>query len=53
MNITEYLTSSSIAFCSYTENLFLPMGKVRITIKFNGRSIYEDFHDELERYDKF
>jgi hypothetical protein len=51
LNISAQLQNSTIAFPSYTGNVFLPDGKVEVNVKYRGRTFQKELCVVAEKYD--
>lgn len=51
LEIKNELLQTNIAFRSYTENVFLPLGKVRVKVEYNGRTSNEDLYVVPDGYE--
>ncbi len=51
LNISADLQNSSVAFRSYTGNIFIPDGKVIVNVSYNGKTSCEELYIVPEEYD--
>lgn len=51
LNVSGELQKSTVAFRSYTGNVFLPDGKVKVNVEYQGRRSQEEIYVVPEEYD--